>query len=168
MTPSSKQKLIGYLAKKKGDNFEKIFQNHLNYHKICFYKIQDGCKSFKDKFGVLHNVKTKNFVDFVICKNGCIAFLDTKTTKAKSYPLSYIFGLKSSYNQFLTLKKFYESGFKNSGFYIDFYTLQKELFVPIGFLIDHEHKKSFSLSPKNTPELLINDFKKDFLDKIFN
>lgn len=80
------KKLSGLIAKRSGDQFQRYFESRCRILKIDCVRIPDGCR----QLSAFKTMRVKTPFDYIIAKNGLIAFLDLKSTRDKTLAYSKI------------------------------------------------------------------------------
>jgi penicillin-binding protein-related factor A (putative recombinase) len=83
---SVKRIMAGKKAKIAGDNFESLFENQCLVQSISVVAIPNSCKRVS-RFKL---IQIKSPFDFVLCYKKRAAFIDTKSTKQKTFSHSMI------------------------------------------------------------------------------
>ncbi len=81
-----KRRVAGKLAKVSGDNFETLFENQCAIQGVSVVPIPNSCRRVS-RFKL---IQTKSPFDYVLCYRNRSAFIDTKTTKQKTFSYSMI------------------------------------------------------------------------------
>lgn len=79
----------GHLARGAGKSFEVLFELHCRQKMIACVRIPDGCRRINTPSG-LKLIPVQSPFDFVICKNGKAACIDTKTVNSNRFSHSHI------------------------------------------------------------------------------